>query len=769
MKRIIIVTTCLCIGQLLLAQSLQVKGRITSGKEPVEFANVILQTPDSVFITGGITDQKGRFDMKNLAAGNYHLQVSCLGYDSRQITINDLKANRELGDIAIDSSAVALDEVTVTAAHVINQIDRKILLPTSQQLKASNNGLSLLQQMKLSRIQIDPINRTISSSGQGDVQLRINGAKAEIQEVLSLRPEDVIRIEYHDDPGMRYGENTAAVIDYIVRRRETGGYVAFDTQTSPHIVFSDNSVTAKLNYKKSEFNITYYGHLRGLNNYWRENSETFRFADGTSFNRIEEGTPDKMNESYDYVNLGYSYQEPDKWFFNASVRGNFGYNNVHIRSKLFPVNNPDNFVDMKDFNKSHSRRPSIDLYFQRTLKNKQAVILNVVGTYIDSREERLYNESKQTEVLTDISSFINGNKYSIIGEGIYEKGFDIGKLSFGLKHQQSTTDNDYSGTTVASTRMQEAYTTAYAEFTGKVKRFNYSLGVLGSRAWFNQEGEGYQQYSFLPRLRMSYNFSDHAFLRYRGDISRNTPALSDMNAVQQLIDSLQIRRGNPNLKMSTTYKNTLYFDYRKGLFSGNLNVFYMYQHRPVMEETLREDAIFVRTVNNQRSWQKLNPELELKIGPIKDILTLSFANGINYFDSRGHNYHHTYTNWYYRLEAMANYKNWSAFFQIQNHRNNFYGETLNYGENYHVVGVDYRYKQLNVGIAAFNPFTDTYKRGSENFSELAPSKNWWYLKESSRLFVIRASWNFSFGRKYQSAEKRLNNEDSNSGTLKSGK
>ena len=206
MKQTITATAFICLCTLLSAQSLQLKGRIISGKDPVEFANVVLQTPDSTFVTGGITDQRGRFSMNNLHAGDYCLQISCLGYESRCINLDSFKSNKDVGDIAIDASAIALDEVTVTAANVINQIDRKIILPTAHQLKASTNGLSLLQQMKLSRIQIDPVNQSVTSSGVGDVQLRINGASAETQEILSLRPEDVIRIEYHDDPGMRYGD-----------------------------------------------------------------------------------------------------------------------------------------------------------------------------------------------------------------------------------------------------------------------------------------------------------------------------------------------------------------------------------------------------------------------------------------------------------------------------------------------------------------------------------------------------------------------------------
>lgn len=188
-----------------------------------------------------------------------------------------------------------------------------------------------------------------------------------------------------------------------------------------------------------------------------------------------------------------------------------------------------------------------------------------------------------------------------------------------------------------------------------------------------------------------------------------------------------------------------------------------------MEETLKEGKYFVRTMDNQLSWQKLNPEIEIKVGPIKDILSLSVSTGINYFDSRGNNYHHTYTNWYYLATATVAYKNWSAYFEARNHRNEFYGETLTYGENYHLLSINYKLKQLNLGVMCFNFLDNNYKIGSENFSPLASSKKWMYIKESSRMFSINLTWNFSFGRKYKSTERLIHNEDSNAGTLKSGK
>ena len=95
MKRITTTTAFLCLCMLLIAQDLQLRGRIVSGKEPVEFANVILQTKDSIFISGGITDQRGRFNMNNLQKGNYQLRISGLGYQTQQINLNDFTSQSQ--------------------------------------------------------------------------------------------------------------------------------------------------------------------------------------------------------------------------------------------------------------------------------------------------------------------------------------------------------------------------------------------------------------------------------------------------------------------------------------------------------------------------------------------------------------------------------------------------------------------------------------------------------------------------------------------------
>lgn len=63
---------------------------------------------------------------------------------------------------------------------------------------------------------------TISVSGGGNVILCINGVESTESQIAAIRPQDIEKIEYHDNPGLRYA-GAAVVIDYITCRHNTGG------------------------------------------------------------------------------------------------------------------------------------------------------------------------------------------------------------------------------------------------------------------------------------------------------------------------------------------------------------------------------------------------------------------------------------------------------------------------------------------------------------------------------------------------------------------
>ena len=233
MKRLLIAILMVSMVQEVFAQKIEIKGTVRNAtdNEATEFVNVVLQTTDSVFVNGVSTNNHGSFIFNKVEAGNYRLVLSSVGYNTQYITLNGVKRNTDLGDILLEDASVALEGVTINGSSQISRPDRKLVFPSERQMKVSTNGVNLLQELMLPRIQVNPMNNEIGISGGGELQIRINGAKADINEIKALRPADIIRIEYHDNPGLRYG-NAEIVLDYIVRRPDTGASAPISVKVS---------------------------------------------------------------------------------------------------------------------------------------------------------------------------------------------------------------------------------------------------------------------------------------------------------------------------------------------------------------------------------------------------------------------------------------------------------------------------------------------------------------------------------------------------------
>lgn len=775
MKGCIIGFLLLCCGiEGALAQRLEIKGRVCDAihREGLEFANVVLQTADSAFVAGTSTDGKGDFAFGKLAPGDYILAVSCLGYTAQSVALERFSKSVSLGEVLLDDAAVSLDNVVVSASNQRSLSDRKIVFPSERQVKASTNGMNLLQQLMLPKVQVNPMTNEISVPGGGEVQLRINGVKVEAQEVKALLPADIIRIEFHDNPGLRYG-NAEIVLDYIVRRPETGGNLNTDLMQGLNAMWGNYNFSGRINHKKSEWSGSYWFGPRNFYGLSRDNEEVFHLDGGRTFRRIEAGDPQHAKLFQHNMNVNYSYQEPDNYLFSASFRY---WNNRSplwdYRGTLYNAEHPDDRVAMADLTDKTKQRPALDLYYQRNMKHDQTLVFNVVGTYNGEDSYRVYQERRGDDLLTDITNDVRGRKYSIIGEAIYEKKLANGnRLGGGVRHNQAFSNNRYQNGHNYTTRMTQAETYAYAEFKGKTRQWEYTLGLGASRYWFHQEGEGeaYQYYHVRPKLTLQYNLPGQSFLRLNASANNSSPSLSNLSAVEQTVDSLQIQRGNPYLKPYMNYEFALTYEWQKGIFYTNLWGSYEYTPNPVMDEKRLEGDRVVQTWDNQRDWQRIAGRGMLRVGPIKDIFQLSFTGGVNHYISRGNTYSHRYTNWFCEGQASVTYKKFTLMYQLMTNWNWFWGETMSGGENIQILMLNYRIKNVSLGLGALNPFSDDYKVQTENRNRYASYKREMHIQESSRLFVLNFSYTFSFGRTFKSGQKRVNNSDNDSGVMNSGK
>ena len=762
---------------------------------PLVGVTVLLTDDAGKQVMGVTTDVDGRFALKEVTKGDYTLQCSYVGYDTFTMVLKQLERNTDLGEIRLMPATERLDEVVVEGEKVIRKIDRQLVMPTEAQKKASTNGVSLLQHLQLPNLSVHPLTKAISTNYGESVQLRINGVEATQAEVVAIRPTDVIRVEVHEQPGLRYG-GAAAVVDYIVRRRDSGGNVSADlTNGVSPFGFGNYQVSGKYHRGKSSFTALVDWSRRDLE--WnRENEEMFRypvdfssadFADNADYlfssvssalsadeeytlltNREVVASPNRIKYDYLTTSLNYNYTNGEKSMLNIAFRNNLKDIPYSFTDRNTLLYQEDRVYEVKDRESTKTVIPSLDIYYQLNLKNDQHLYFDVVGTYLKSDGRRTYSMTEQGQAPMEIASKTEGEKYSLIGEAIYERSLWGGKFTSGMKHVQATTENVYDNDVLTRVSMNTAETSLFAEYQSKVGKLNYTLGVGAMRTSYEQGDAKQEKYFFRPTLKLSTQLGK-LFLRYNASLSGYAPSLSEMSDVTQPMDAYQVRRGNPDLKSVTFFTHQLSASYRTKGVSAELSARYSYDDRPIMEETLFEDGMFVRTFNNQKGFHRLNLQANLQLQPFKQYLSIKLNPYFNRYISRGNAYTHTHSNWGFRGSIIGMYKQWMAMVDMFTSYHVLWGETLNRDESIHSVAVGYNAGKWALQAMVMNPFTDDYHQGVENLSRLAPNKQRAFSKDFTRMLMLNVSFNLDFGKQKKTANKRIHNTDDDTGILSGSK
>ena len=756
---------CMLLVQGMAMANNRINGRVVDDNDasPLIGATVVLSDEAGKQVMGVTTDTNGCFELKEVTTGDYTLQCSYIGYGPFMMALKQFERNTDLGEIRMKPASKVLDEVVVEGEKVIQKIDRQLVMPTSAQKKAATNGVSLLQHLQIPGLSVNAIEKSITTNYGESVQLRINGVEVTQAEVIAIRPEDVIRVEVHEQPGLRYG-GAAAVIDYIVRRRESGGNVSADlTNTISPLGFGNYNLSGKYHRGKSSFSALMQWSRRDLE--WnRENEETFYYPDKVITNRETVAAPNRIK--YDYINtsLNYNYTNNEKSMLNIAFRTDTKDIPYGFTDRNTILHQEDKEYEVKDREQSVTHIPSLDIYYQLNLKNDQHLYFDVVGTYLKSNNQRTYSMTEVGQTPIKIFSKTEGDKYSIIGEAIYERPLGKGKFTTGMKHNQATMDNVYDGDALTKVSMNTAETSLFAEYQSKAGKLNYTLGVGALRTFYKQGNTIQEKYFFRPTLNLSYSLGK-VFLRYNGSFSGYAPSLSALSNVEQGMDAYQVRRGNPNLKSATYFTNRFSVAYRNKWMNVDVSARYSYDDKPIMEETLYEGGMFIRTYANQKGLHRLMCQTSIQFRPLKEYLSINLNPFFNRYISQGNTYLHTHSNWGFRGSIVGMYKHWVFMADMNTSYHDLEGETITKGETYHTIALGYNKEKWAIQKLVWNPFTDDYHQGIENVSKLAPNKQLAFSKDFTRMVMLNVSFSLSFGKQKQMARKRIENSDTDAGIL----
>ena len=656
---------------------------------------------------------------------------------------------------------ITLDEVTVKAAKVVNKSDGMLIYPTDAQKQASNNGYSILEKLTLANIRIDNISHTITTiDNRGSVQLRVNGIVVGKQEMLALNPKDIAKINFINNPGVRYGESIAYVIDIVTRRNESGYTIGTDITSALTTLQGDGSVYGKWNHGKSEWSLSY--DVSGYKNKGEKSKQLaeYTLTDGSIYT-IERNDVESLRKAIAHeAKLTYNWADSTATVFQTSFSGTFNNTPDNYNIKDITDGSRQYRATSRDDDKSYS--PVLDIYFFRQFTPRQSITANAVGTYISTQTSSYYDEG------TPYQYEVDGKTASLLTEVVYENRLKPFTLSTGLNYSYKYTKNDYLGDASSLTKTNNNRLYAFAEIKGMLKQLRYTLGTGASYIHYTQNGHRYYYWTFHPKASLTYQFNNNLQLSYTYQMRDVVSRIAMTSDATVRTNSMEWTVGNPDLKPSHDMDHRLQLSYNTQRLQTLVEGYYKQCLKPNMAHYERtDDNRFIYTQINQKEIDALDIMAYASYWLLPEKLQMAANGGIYRCFNFGYDYTHCYTSWYYAGSITAYLGKFTLQGYVDNGNRFLEGESKGYNGAYSVLKASYTWRDWQFSLSWGNPFNSHYKSyENELLNRNLYKHTIGYSKDSGNQVSLNISWRINRGSRHKSAEKTISLSDKDNGIIK---
>lgn len=656
--------------------------------------------------------------------------------------------------------SVELGEVTVKATPIIRKADRDLYVPSEDTKKRSADGLDLLNNMQIPTLTVNTVMNTISRAGES-VEVRINGRKTDINQVKTLAPASIVRVEYHENPGLRYG-SAAAVLDFIVKNPNSGGSLRTNVAQSLGNGFGNQYVNLKLNNGRSQFEANYYGHMRLDLPIYRENEELYMLPDGSTFSRMESAIGGNHHTYGASGYLAYNYLNPDKTNFYASVYYSRNTSNLMSYDGILTMSDGAPELKIHDATRTPNTTPSLNLYLDQKIGRGQTLVFDVNAGWYLGHSIRDYSETQIDDgvEVVDIDTRINDRNFAITAEGNYIKEWNKSKLSIGTGYTGKWNRSEYTHLDGLMSRQREDRMFLFGEYIQRFGLLNLSAGVTGeyTNTRIVDSDNKVENFLLRPRVTASYRLSDVSQLRLIFNTYSGTPSLSQMTSIAQDIDGLQMQVGNADLKPYNKYRFTLQYNYSGRRIAGQLSTFYYRTPNAIMDYRYwNEEGKIVTSYANQSGFSSWGVQLAPRVTIVSGWVTLSGTLRFHRDYTRGIGYRHCLSSIDGSGQLQVTHYGMTLTAQYHKGSKSLWGEALSEGETVSIVGLGYRWKGFSFDAGIMIPF-GRYSQGTETLSRYADVKRTMRTKAVEQMPFISVSYNVDWGRKSRQTSKLIDSD-----------
>ena len=691
------------------------------------------------------------------------------------------------GEQQSSEKSVTLDGVTVKGARTIQKVDGQWIYPTKQQIEHSANGYSLLAKLTLPHIRVDEAMNSITAlTNLGTVQVRINDIIASREDLQTLDMQGIDHIGFIDNPGVRYGQGIAYIINIKVKK-PVSGYVVGTQLTntltpllSPHAwgANGNESLYGKLNYGRSEFALSYdldYHNFKGADYDERADYE-LESGDVASIHRYSLSKQSK-NLSHN-AQLTYSLSDSN-YVFQAKLSGSSDIQpnkseELRVKSDVLfynvqctmfngqcsMVNGQCSLFTLHSSLKTSS--PSLDLYYHQDFHRHQSLTANVVGTYIKTTGNTENNEGTDYRYNTD------GKTYSLWSEAIYENQLKPFTVSAGTQYGQRYSHNLYQGDADAVNDMHTSTLYLFSQLKGRLGKLSFMGGLGASRRYYRQGDAAQDYWFFRPKFTVSYPLANRLKVKYDFEISQHTSQIALVSNVSIKQNAMETILGNPDIHPNRVIAHQLKLAYATPRFTSELQGYYRLNPHCNMEKYIRQDGHFYQTQTNaDNECNFFYVESYNQWDIIPERLTATVYGGIYRFFNYGEDYTHTYTSFNGGCSLQAYVGRWTLGAYADNGWNFMEGEHRGHQAPAWYITCNYRMSDaFSISLYAQHPFSQhPLTDKTEVVSRYVQKVITQHHRDYGNMLTLKLSYRLDHGRKYRDIQRSMNHSDKETGIL----
>ena len=599
------------------SQAQNLTGKVVDEKYiPLAYANVILQTADSIYLAGTTTDVTGKFELAKHENAKL-INISFVGYSTivKEITSNDF------GEVQLFPNAQLLGEVVVKGYLPKTQAkgDAMVTTVTGTVLEKAGTAENLLDKIP----NVTAQNGAVNVFGRGTPEIYINGRKVRNQQELDQLSSDNIKsVEVVSNPGARYDASVKAVIRIFTKKVAGEGFGFNNRALVRH--YDEYGWSAydqlNLNYRKNGFDLSamvlagsyHNGNDQTfvidthLDKQWRQNLD---LTDQKAESKNLETTLTlnyQFNENHS-IGVRYNYERVPEYLWLANQ-----FAQTYCADLLYE--DLHSVITMKE-PETHHRN---NFYYNGRVK-KWSIDFNADGLWSETKNTQVAKENIKEGVNdeTDRSVTTIDTKRNELyaAKLVLSHPLAKGNLSFGGEYSHNKRNTTYfneEGIIANDEAMiKEGATSAFVEYAKAFQKVQVQAGLRYEKVGFNYYDAGKyvaeqsKKYNHVfPSINISFPLKNVQMqLGYASDIQR--PTYHELRSNVLYVNRYMYDKGNPFLMPSITHNVTLGASYKW----MNLYVGYSHVMDDIINQTIayseEDPTIALLTLRNSPAYDKL--------------------------------------------------------------------------------------------------------------------------------------------------------------------